>query len=367
MPAVRDLEEYAVTSQEVWRSVHPDDSWLKLDWNESTHPLTAARRRVAEFLRHPGALSWYPDVEALELSKAIADREGLSPLEVLAFGGSDVALEAVARTYVGAGDVVLLAHPGYDNFRVYAAAAGGRCLRMSTAPDSRSFSLDHLLNQVRESQTPPRLVYLINPNNPVGYLIRREEVSSLATSLPETLIVVDEAYVEFAPAGSSAAPLIHRHPNLLISRSFSKAYGLAGLRCGYLLAARQLLGPIRKVRNGKNLSMMAQVAALAVLEDQHGLTRHVDMVCEGRQWFLDRYRSNGGAALESHGNFLLLFVPKPQDVINELRREKILVRDRSRIDGLEGGVRISVGYRNEMERVMAAFDQMPPAFWQFAP
>ncbi|RCK78371.1 MAG: Histidinol-phosphate aminotransferase [Candidatus Ozemobacter sibiricus] len=367
VPHIEALEEYAVTSQDVWRIEDPHHASrvLKLDWNESPAVLDIVRQRLAEFLAHPGSINWYPDVAALELSKAIADHLGLSHLQVLPFGGSDVALETVARTYLGPGDPVVLVHPGYDNFRLYAEACGARIHRVVPGPDPLAFSMSAFIDAIR-ALGPARLIYLIQPNNPVGYLASRAELIALLQAFPETAIIVDEAYIEFAEGEPTAAPLITQFDHLFVARSFSKAFGLAGLRLGYVVSHHRNLAHLRKLRNGKNLTMFAQIAGTTLLQNIDLVRQHVARVKAGRRWFTDAYRARGGTILDSQGNFALVRVADPQEVIFRLKMEGIYVRDRSSMRGLEGMLRLTFGPPEIMARVLAAFEAMPDGLWQTA-
>lgn len=362
-PAVLALREYAVTSQEVWREAGSAER-LKLDWNEATVSHDVVRLRLVEFLSQHGAINWYPDVAALDLSKALAAAMGVSPLQVLAFGGSDVALETIARTYLSPGDSVAIVQPGYDNFRVYAESCGARTVPVAPGDSLLECDVKQFISRVYASG-PVKLVYVVNPNNPVGYLIPRDGIRRILEAFPAAGVIIDEAYVEFAAGeDASSVQLVGEYPNLFVTRSFSKAFGLAGLRLGYVASHQQNLRHIRKLRNGKNLSMFAQVAALALLEQPQIIHHHIAQVLEGRALFLKRYREMGGCAFDSHANFVLLRVAKPQEVIIGLRRAGIFVRDRSSLPSLEQTIRVTMGYPAEMRRVLSAFAGIPAEYWR---
>ncbi len=367
VPHIEALEEYAVTSQDVWRIEDPRAAGrvLKLDWNEAPAVHEIVRERLAEFLARPGSINWYPDVAALDLSKAIAEYLGLSPLQVLPFGGSDVALETVARTYLGPGDQVALVHPGYDNFRIYAESCGARIHRVVPGPDPLTFSMSAFIGAIR-ALGPVRLIYLIQPNNPVGYLAGRAELIALLQAFPDTAVIVDEAYIEFADGEPTAAPLIAQFDNLFVGRSFSKAFGMAGLRLGYVVSHHRNLAHLRKLRNGKNLTMFAQIAGTALLQNIALVRQHVERVKAGRRSFTEAFRARGGTILDSQGNFALLRVADPQEVIFRLKLEGIYVRDRSTMRGLEGMLRLTFGPPEVMARVLTAFETMPAGLWQTA-
>lgn len=362
VPHVAALQEYEVTSQDVWTRSDLEQT-LKLDWNESTQVSQTAKRALRHFLDKPGALNWYPDVGATVVTKKLSERLGLSPLEILVFGGSDVALETVARAYAMTGDEVGIVVPGYDNFRVYAQSTGAAIWELRGSEDGASMDDGYLVDAIVHHGSP-RILYMINPNNPIGYLTETEALERILRAFPSTLVIIDEAYIEFAGETCSAVSLVRRYENLIVSRSFSKAYGLAGLRLGYLASSPANLRHLRKLRNGKNVSMLAQVAAAAVLDAPAESERHVRRVCEAREWFLTALRNEGAIAYTSFANFILLATPKPPELVLELYRRGIHVRNRSRLAGsIAPSVRITIGYRTEMQRVLDALRDIPRELW----
>lgn len=365
--AVRPLEwiqrfdEYHVTSQDVWR-VEDSSRYLKLDWNESTVTSEIVRRKLIEFLQKPGSINWYPDISSLNLSKAIANYIAVSPLQTLPFGGSDVALETVVRTYATTGDHVSVVVPGYDNFRVYAEACGATVHRIVTGAHSFFDERDFMAKL--EAVPLCKIIYLINPNNPLGYFIPLSYIREVLEKFPTTAVIVDEAYIEFMPEGSSAATMIDEFDNLFVVRSFSKAFGLAGLRLGYIVSSHRNLIHVNKLRNGKNVSMFAQLAG-QVLLDNIGLIRdHVRSIRDAREWFIQTYRGLKGDAWDSHANFVVVRVSNPQEVIVGLKAHGIYVRDRSSIQGMDNCVRITIGYKEDMAKVLEAFQGISPEYWQ---
>ncbi len=359
---IQQFDEYHVTSQDVWR-VDDSSRYLKLDWNESTVASEVVRRKLIEFLQKPGSINWYPDISSLKLSKSIASYLKLSPLQILPFGGSDVALETMVRTYVTTGDRVGVVVPGYDNFRVYAEACGATVHGIATGPGN-TFKMEDFMSRL-EVSPDWKIIYLINPNNPLGYFIPLSDIRKILERYPSTAVIVDEAYIEFMPDGSSAATMIEEFDNLFVMRSFSKAFGLAGLRLGYIASAHQNLIHVNKLRNGKNISMFAQLAGQALLDNIRLIDDHVKAIRAAREWFIKTYRGLNGDAWESNANFVVIRVLNPQEVIVGLKAQGIYVRDRSSIQGMENCVRITIGYKEEMMRVVDAFQRISPEYWRF--
>ena len=361
-PAIEAMQEYQVTSQDVWR-IREVRGVLKLDWNESPESYEIVRKRLMTLLTQAGCINWYPDVSAIDLCKAIAHRVGVSPLQVLAFGGSDVALETVARVYLDPGDSVCVPQPGYDNFRVYAESCGARVVSVGVGSSPFEFSVEQFIAALL-SVKQPKAIYLINPNNPLGYLLSIEQIKAVLEHFPDSVVLLDEAYIEFADSEASAVGLVRSHENLFVFRSFSKAFGMAGLRLGYLVSDQRNLSQVKKLRNGKNVSMFAQVAGEALLKNMEVVNRHVAKVIAGKKYFIQKFTGMGGSVLDGAGNFSLIRVPKPQEVMFRLKAAGIYARDRSQIPGLAGTIRITFGYPEHMDRVLKVFREMPAECWR---
>lgn len=359
-PFVANLNEYILTSQEVWNLEDASDA-LKLDWNEGTITHSVVIDAISEFLSRFGATNWYPDVSCRQVVGALSSRLGIPSGDILVFPGSDVALDCLVRTFVMQGDEAILLTPTYDNFRIYIESCGANVHQISLS-DTLSFNVQEFIDKVDDLTQNPRILYLVNPNNPVGYLISIDEIKKLLTHFNNSIVIVDEAYAEFA--GVSSLPLVEEFPNLFVARSFSKAFALAGLRLGYIASQAANLRHVNKIRNPKNISMIAQVGAKAILARYDLVERYVDEIVQARSWFIQTMRSLGASPYESYGNFVLIRVPEPLEAIKELAAFRVYARDRSYMAGLEGMIRMTIGTRAQMERVVQAFKQMSPRIWR---
>jgi histidinol-phosphate aminotransferase len=327
---------------------------LKLDWNESTEPPSPVVFERLSALLGKGQINWYGDPTAARLVRRLAEYTGFPPSRIQVFNGSDSALDYIARTFVGPGDHVLIAAPSYDNFRVFVAAQDARVEHVF-APDPFKRDVPGLLARI---QPDTRLVYLCNPNNPTGVMYSPADISRILARLHRGILLVDEAYFEFT--GVTATPLLARHANLVVTRSFSKAFGLAGVRCGYAIASRALLSQVNRIRNGKDVNVLAQVAALAALDDLPHMRRWVGEVRRSRTWLVRHLRARGYDVRPSPANFVLVGVDDPRRLVAQLRMLGIFVRDRSTLPGLSRYVRVTVGTRSESERLVAALDRVEP-------
>lgn len=360
-PFVAKMEAYQVVPQEIWQK-EDKKQILKLDWNEATTLNASLHRKIVSLLAKPEHIFWYPDVNCTAVSAALADFLSLTPPEVLVFAGSDSALEAVCATFLKAEDHVCVVHPSYDNFRIFVESLGA-VFNPIVLQDPFRFDADEFVNLVNCLPTAPKMIYVVNPNNPIGYSIDRKTIERLLEAFPETMLVLDEAYVEFS--GNTSCPLIDNYPNLIVVRTFSKAFGLAGLRIGYTVSDIRNHLHIGKVRNGKNITMFAQQAAVLLLESMDLIRDHIREVCDARDWFTVEMRNQGVVAYDSSANFVLLKVPHPQDVVLQLRRNNIYIRDRSRLKQLANTVRITVGNHQQMEQVLRVFKSMERDRWVF--
>lgn len=352
--AVEERQEYVIASQTAWSRHRAGESILKLDWNEAdVLPVPKVREKLSQLITDPNSIIWYPEAHSADLHGALAQHHQVKETQVLATHGSDMALTYLVQCFVNTSDKVLLVTPGYDNFRAVVEQRGGSCLMFEHLGDGE-FPVSNL--QKRIQHETPRLIYLTNPNNPIGYHLLREKIAVLceAAASVSALLVVDEAYAEFAPG--DAVSLISKFSNLVIVRTFSKACGLAGLRVGYLLADNSLITTLKRVANPKHLTTFAQVAAMTVLEDWAQVLSHVEEVKKQRQRLLDFFHQHDIRCHESAGNFVLFYPPQIEAVETKLLEHGIMVRDRS--SQVPGSLRITVGGEESMNRVVKALTEI---------
>ena len=333
---------------------------LKLDANETTippSPLVAARLQAAI---QDGLVASYPDPDAMAVRQRLAEYASRPVSQVLAFNGSDATLDCAVRALTVPGDRVCICSPCYDRFRVFAATYGSTIDGIYSA-DPFTPDLDTLLDAIDDRT---RLVYVSNPNNPTGRMYTTDDIERLLQRLaacPERalanasrrgVVIVDEAYYEFS--GRTAAALLDRYDNLLITRSMSKAFGLAGLRAGYTLSSEAIAERLRRLWSGREMNVMAQLAAIAALEDFEYAARYVAEVLEAREWLTCELRTRGFDAISTPGNFILLRVADPASLLGQLRRAGIFIRNRSDLPQLAGIVRVTIGTRPQCERFLEA-------------
>ncbi|MBI1739425.1 MAG: histidinol-phosphate transaminase [Candidatus Koribacter versatilis] len=320
---------------------------LRLDFNENT---VGCSPRVLQRLRQldPEQLARYPEREPLE--SVVADFLGVSPSELLLANGVDEAIHLLCETYLEPGDEALIVVPTFSMYRIYAAATGAQVISVPAGKDFR-FPVKDVLNRVTAWT---RLIAVANPNNPTGTVAPQEELLRIARSAPAAAILVDEAYFEFY--GQTLLPSWRQFPNLFVARTFSKAYGLAGLRIGVLLGDPEQIRSVRRVSSPYNVNAVALACLPEALADQAYVRHYVSEVCAGRERLERAYESAGVTFWPSQANFVLARIGSSA-FIQHMRQRGILVRDRSSDYGCEGCVRITLGTQEHTDRLRAALQE----------
>lgn len=345
------IEPYKITSQDVWSEFAPDEL-LKLDWNEAPSNFPFYSRALRDIANKRGMTSWYPDSLATKLGSKLAEFINVPVANILTFPGSDVALENVCRAYLSVGDVVSILCPTYENFFVFAAQTGAE---LSFVTLEQPFDLDwEWLETELLIKRSPKAVYLVNPNNPTGIILHREKLIELISSYPSTLFIIDEAYIEFS-VEQSLCSIVQETKNLVVTRTFSKCFGLAGVRLGYMVASLSIIQTINKIRNGKNVTMIAQNLGIVALDNLKYFNTWVNEVRSAKAIFESWCVQHGIKYFPSHGNFVLFCVNNVADVCSKLRADGVYVRDRDRI--LSGAIRVTVGSKQDIKLLINALDR----------
>jgi len=341
-PAVRGLAAYTLALRE---------APVKLNQNENPWDLPEpVKRRVLE---RALARPWnrYPDFDPRELIEALADFSGWRADGILAGNGSNELIEALLLVTVGTGTRVVIPEPTFTLYALITTILGGEPVRVRLGPGF-AYELEALLAARRASGASVTIV--CSPNNPTGTSLPLADIERLCDA-DDSLVVVDEAYHEFA--GESVLPLLARHPNLVVLRTFSKALALAGLRVGYLLASPELVREVNKARLPYNLNFFSQAAALAALEQRDLLSDSVRRLVGEREGLLARLADVPGVrAWPSRANFFLLELisADPKAVFAALLRRGVLVRDVTPYPLLSRCLRVSVGSEQQNEDFLRA-------------
>jgi len=345
----RDLSEHVAYEagrgvEEVARELgmEPDDL-VKLSSNENA--FGPAPKAVAAIEAHAGGVHSYPKSSAVDLRERLADEYGVAPAQVWLANGGDGALDYLARAMLEPGDRVLVPDPGFAYYGMSARYHHGR---VGSYPIEKASGFEQSAEAVLGSYDGERIVYLTSPHNPTGSEMDLGEIEAVAEGTDaETLVVVDEAYAEFSES-PSAVGLLEERDDVAVLRTFSKAYGLAGLRLGYAIVPGAWADTYARVNTPFAASEIACRAGLAALDDDEHLKQSVETAAWARGYIREHLECR---TWESAGNFVLCEVGDGSEVAAAAQREGVIVRDTTSF-GLPECVRITCGTREATERAV---------------
>ena len=314
--------------------------WECFDWNESEFPPT---NKVFEVMKSFYRYERYPDITAKQLKNKLSEYVSLPVDFIEVYNGSDDALKDIITVFVDKDTKVLSYQPSYTQVNTFITTNTENYMKVNIKDPLGKHEYDFDYCRINE------VVYLVNPNNPTGKLLPVEEIEKLVKQYPNTLFIVDEAYYEFAK--QSCTHLVVSHKNLIVTRTFSKAFGLASVRLGYCMAHPDTLSDVRKIRNGKAVNALGQLCGIAALNDLDYLQSRIDEMNDAKKFFIDNL-PNYYQAVNSDANFVLVKTPDSKKVLDKMRENKILIRDRSSFENLENCVRITIGSKKQIIRVL---------------
>ena len=358
-PALKDLPTYQPGRpiEEVARELGlPAAQIIKLASNEN--PLGPSPAALAAMQHVLANINLYPDGNAFYLKHKLADKLNVQPDNLILGNGSNEIIEFVGHALMQPGvDVVVSQYC----FAVYPLVTKLFGANLITVP-ARNYG--HDLPAMLKAITPQtRVVFVANPNNPTGTVVPKKELADFAHQIPANiLLVIDEAYIEFLDDPADFISEIRRgqKPNLLLMRTFSKIFGLAGLRLGYGIATPELIAGLEKVRQPFNINSIAQAGALAALDDAEHMRRTRDNNTQGLKFYAEAFQKLGLEFISSAGNFILVRVGEGQRVFEAMQKLGVIVRPMGAYQ-LPEWIRISVGTPAENERCAKALNKVLPA------
>jgi histidinol-phosphate aminotransferase len=350
VPGVRGLQPYQPGKpiEELQREYGIADV-IKLASNEN--PLGPSPRAVSAVAAVLKELNRYPDGNGFELKAALSQRLGVTPANITLGNGSNEILELVARAFVSPGDDVMFSQHAFAVYPLVTQAVGGRAV---TVP---AVNFGHDLEAMHGAITAQtRVIFVANPNNPTGTWMPADVLHAFLRTVPDDVIaVVDEAYFEYVEETDypDCTQWLAEFPNLLVTRTFSKIYGLAGLRVGYGVSGTALADILNRVRQPFNLNSLALACATAALEDEAHIAASVSCNRDGMRRLEAGFRQLGLAYIPSVGNFVCVEVGDAASVYEKLLRRGVIVRPVANY-GLPRHLRVTIGTQAENERFLAA-------------
>ncbi|AAR36490.1 histidinol-phosphate transaminase [Geobacter sulfurreducens] len=325
-------------------------SWIKLNTNENPYPPSpeVVKAILAELGGDGALLRTYPSASSQVLRETVGELFGFDPAWIIMANGSDEVLNNLIRAFAGEGEEIGYVHPSYSYYATLAEIQGARVRTFGLTDDLRIAGFP--------GRYEGKLFFLTTPNSPLGFAFPLAYIEELATRCAGVL-VVDEAYADFADG--DALDLVRRHENVVVTRTLSKSYSLAGMRLGFAVARPAVIAALDKIRDHYNLDRLAQAACVASLRDQTYFAGCTRLIRETREWFSAEIRTLGYEVIPSQGNFVFAAPPDRDGkrVYDGLYSRKILVRHFSD-PLLAHGMRISIGTREEMEATLAALKEI---------
>ena len=330
----------------------PDDvaSWIKLNTNENPYPPSPKVREaiLAELGSDGALLRTYPSASSQKLREVAGQLYGFDPSWIIMANGSDEVLNNLIRACAGQGQDVGYVHPSYSYYSTLAEIQGAAVCTYGLTDDFRIEAFPEYYNG--------RIFFLTTPNSPLGFAFPLEYIEELAQNCGG-ILVIDEAYADFADR--NALELVKKYDNVVVTRTLSKSYALAGMRLGLAIARPEIIAALDKIRDHYNLDRLAQAACVAALQDQDYFRESCRRIIETRDWFTAELLKFGYSVIPSQGNFIFA---SPADkngrrLYDGLYARKILVRLLSD-PLLTHGVRISIGTGEEMQKTLTAIKEI---------
>ncbi len=323
---------------------------LRLDFNENT---IGCSPKVAEFLRTrlgENQLATYPEYS--DARRELAAHFRVDDEQMLITNGTDEAIQVLINTYVDDDEEVIILRPSYAMYRFYTEIAGANIQEVDYRAGTLQFPLDELLEAITSST---RAVLISNPNNPTGAAVSIEGIEKILKKASSAAVLIDEAYYEFC--GITAIRHIAEFPNLFVSRTFSKVYGMAAMRIGCLFSNANNIQYLRKSQSPYSVNMLATLAARAAIQDPAYIAKYVTEVLAARELVYVGLEKLNIPYFESQGNFVLMQLgTRAAEVRDGMRERGMLVRDRGH--EIPGTVRVTIGTRDQMREFITALEQI---------
>jgi histidinol-phosphate aminotransferase len=317
---------------------------IKLDWNECNIPYDKEYLNLLSSGLQNINLSEYPDIQNDRLINNIANYCKISPTQVQLFNGSDSALHYIFASFLGKNTNVLVYTPNYTQIETY----------INLYSDNLHYSqIDDIFGEHKynfDAISDNDVIYISNPNNPTGYLLSKNTIRELITKYPEKLFIIDEAYFEFA--GETCIGLIENHNNIIITRTFSKAFSLASIRLGYMCANKKIISIINKIRNTKEVNSFAQELGNISLENIDFVKNRIIVINENKKHFQLGLDALNIKYAKSKSNFILVKLHDSGRFLKLCEEQNILIRDRNDMPGLKNCVRITIGTIDEINKIL---------------
>ncbi|MCT4563245.1 MAG: histidinol-phosphate transaminase [Maledivibacter sp.] len=320
---------------------------IKVDANESPYNILNELAPIILKDIVSKELNRYPDSEAVQLKKKIADYTGINTENIMCGNGSDELLKVIIDCFVDKGDVVVTHSPSFVMYRLITEIAGGKFIELS-GDESFSIDIDRIISTANENDA--KLIFLCNPNNPTGTLIPRDEIIRVLENT-SSIVVVDEAYYEFY--GETIIDRIYDYKRLIVLRTLSKAFGLAALRIGYGVSAKETMDILNRVKPPYNLNSISQYIGEIVLDNIDIVHKNIETIKKDRdKLFVELESMKDIKAIPSGSNFILIKTSRYEDLMKKFKEDKIKIKGFGTKGVLQNCIRITIGTKEENDRIL---------------
>lgn len=325
---------------------------VKLASNENS--LGPSPKAVEAMAKAAAGAHIYPDGASFELRSKIADMFGVDFSQTVVGSGSSEIIELLCHAFLHEGIDLIAARHSFSMYPIMCKLFGAKYVEVENKED---WSHD-LMGMLKAITPQTRLIFITNPTNPVGTMVFQEEMDAFMSQVPEHVVVAfDEAYIDFAEQKPDSLRYVKEGRNVIVMRTFSKAYGLAGIRAGYAVTTPAVADLLNKARTPFNLNLIAQAGALAALDDAEHIAESVAMVNAGKQQYYAAFRRWNIDYIPSHGNFILVRTGKGRDVFNKALSKGVILRQMDGY-GLPEYIRITVGTERENTRCLEVLQEI---------
>lgn len=319
---------------------------IRMNDNSNLFASNPAVRKVADRFDFD-SLSNYPSVFSDDLRETIGRKFGIEPSQIVVGNGSDEVIDLVMKAFIDPGDGLAIQTPTFEMYPMYVKIAGGRVIECPLREQSFQLDVDKIL------ASKPKLIFLCSPNNPTGNCFQREDILRVIRE-SDALVVIDEAYCQFTGRATNM-DLPNKYDNILVLRTFSKVYALAGLRIGFGIGSEEIIASLQKVCAPFRLNKFSEKVAIEALSDDDFIRRIIEMAREERDWISRELSALGAHVYPSETNFLLFRSPIPVvTLIEGLMKKGIAIRDCSNQSTLRECARVTFGRRETNEKFIEA-------------
>ncbi|WKY42884.1 histidinol-phosphate transaminase [Eubacteriaceae bacterium ES2] len=301
-------------------------------------------------------LNRYPEACFPELLEALSEYTGVPTDGIICGSGSDEVIALINQAFVDPGDVIVSHSPSFSMYEIWSSIANANYIPV---PDLSDHIPDLAGIIQKANDFDAKIIYLCNPNNPTGYTFTREQILKVLDSV-SSLLILDEAYIEFF--GESSVDLLKKYPNLMILRTFSKAFGLAGIRCGYALGNKDIIDVLYKVKGPYNLNVMTQKIAVLALKNRNKIFSHLDEIKSQREFIISELEALDAFKIYPSGsNFIFFETPLAQAIYQELLNNNILIKWFKDTSRHPGSIRFSIGKPSENNQILSIIKKVVTA------